>query len=495
MQPRILKTNQPNNMNKLTYILLPILAAGLLLPACKKSFIDVNDPTRIVSSDYYKDSTSIAAGVIAAYSALQDVYGKAGSNRGIWPFGEVASDNSTAVADGVGAGDFENFGITSANPILQSQWTALFKCISRCNLVLARAPAATMNDATKTRYLAEMKFLRGLCYFNAVRIWGDFPVVTKEIQTVQDAYTYGRTPADSVYAQLIRDLSDAAAALPTTYATADLGRATQQAAKGLLAKVYLTRKQYDLATPALQEFVTLFDNKPCKLITPYSSLFLTTNEMNAEIVFAVRYTKGGYGTGSPFANYFAPVSTLTGGIGNAGQYNTCTVDLYNTFVTNDTTKDKRYSASMGYYAGNKEYYTKKYTDIPASDGDADNDWIVLRYADVLLMYAESLNEQGNTATAIPYINRVRERAGLADLDPATDQPTLRTAIELERRLELNMEGHRWFDLVRTGRAIDVMNAYFTKYLSPVRIDNHDLLFPVPISEINTNPILTQNTGF
>ncbi|HEY4061042.1 MAG TPA: RagB/SusD family nutrient uptake outer membrane protein [Puia sp.] len=475
---------------------LPILLlVEVMIPACKKSFIDVSDPTRIVSSDYYNDSTSIAAGVIAAYSSLQDIYGKAGSGRGIWPFAEVASDNSTSVADGVGAGDFENFGITSANPILQSTWTAIFKCVARCNLVLSRAPAVTMNATVKNRYLAEMKFLRALAYFNAVRIWGDMPLVTKEIQTVQDAYTYGRTPQDSVYQQVIRDLMDAEGVLPASYATADLGRATQEAAKGLLAKVYMTQQKYDLAAAKLQEFISLFDNKPCKLLSPYSSIFLTTNEMNAEIIFAVRYTKGGYGTGSPFCNYFAPNSSLTGGIGNAGQYNTITPDLDTAFIANDTTRDTRYAASVGYYAGVKEYYTKKYTDIPASDGDADNDWIVLRYADVLLLYAEALNEQGNTLPALPYINRVRERAGLADLPVTETQDALRLAIENERRFELNMEGHRWFDLVRTGRAIAVMNAYFTKYKSTVRIDQHDLLFPVPISEINTNPILTQNQGY
>ena len=474
---------------------LSFLILEILCPACKKSFIDLSDPTRIVSSDYYKDSTSISAGVNAAYSALQDIYGKAGSGRGIWPFAEVSSDNSTAVADGVGAGDFENFGITSANPILQSTWTGIYKCVARCNIVLSRAPAVAMAAATKNRYLAEMKFLRALAYFNAVRIWGDFPLVTKEIQTVQDAYTYGRTPKDSVYQQIIKDLGEAEGVLPASYASADLGRATQEAAKGLLAKVYMTQQKYDLAAAKLQEFVGLFDNKPCKLLSPYSSIFLTSNEMNAEIIFAVRYTKGGYGTGSPFTNYFAPNSSLTGGVGNAGQYNLITADLVTAFIASDTTKDTRYTPSVGYYSPNKQYYTKKYTDIPAGDGDADNDWIVLRYADILLMNAEALNEQGNTLPALPFINRVRTRAGLPNLPATETQDSLRLAIENERRLELNLEGHRWFDLVRTGRAITVMNAYFTKYLSTVRIDQHNLLFPIPISEINTNPILVQNQGY
>lgn len=472
-----------------------LVLAVVMLSACSKNFIDLSDPTRIVSSDYYNDSTSIAAAVNAAYASLQDVYGKAGSSRGIWPYAEVASDNATSVADGVGAGDFDNFAIVASNPLLQGSWTALYKSIARCNLLLGRAPGVKMNETVKARYIAEVKVIRALAYFNAVRIWGDFPLVTKEVESVAESFTYARSSADSIYAQIIADLKDAEGALPASYATADLGRVTAEAAKGLLAKVYLTRKQYDLAGAKLQEFVSLYDGSYCKLLPNYSDIFLTTNEMNAEIIMAVRYTKGGYGTGSPFANYFAPVSTLTGGIGNAGQYNTITADLYKAFVANDTTKDKRYAASMGYYSGNKEYYTKKYKDTPASDGDADNDWIVLRYADVLLMYAEVLNEQGNTGAALPYINRVRERAGLADLPGSITQDAFRTAVANERRFELNMEGHRWFDLVRTGQAITVMNNSFANDGKTTRIDEHNLIFPVPSGEISTNPIITQNPGY
>jgi hypothetical protein len=216
----------------------------------------------------------------------------------------------------------------------------------------------------------------------------------------------------------------------------------------------------------------------------------------------VRYTKGGLGIGSPFTNYFAPNSTVTGGIGNAGQYNTVRKDLVDTFVANGAA-DTRYAASIALYTPSSVYYTKKYTDVPAGDGDADCDWIVLRYADVLLMYAEALNEQNgsNVAAAIPYVNRIRTRAGLAGLTAATQtQESLRLAIEKERRLELNLEGHRWFDLVRTDRAITVMNNHFTKYQIKngtvvVQIDAHNLLFPVPLSEINTNPELSQNTGY
>lgn len=143
--------------------------------------------------------------------------------------------------------------------------------------------------------------------------------------------------------------------------------------------------------------------------------------------------------------------------------------------------------------------------MPTTENDADNDWIILRYADVLLMYAEALNEldAANVGTAITYVNQVRTRAGFSGaglLQPIMTQQELRLAIEAERRMELNVEGHRWFDLVRTGRAIEVMNKHFIANNikignNPVQIDAHNLLFPIPITEINTNPIITQNPGY
>ncbi|KAI9463073.1 RagB/SusD domain-containing protein [Russula earlei] len=481
-----------------------LLFQQLLFSSCSKNFIDLTDPTRIVSSDYYQDSTSVAAGVIAAYATLQGEYGRAGSNnRGIFPFAEVASDNSYSVIDATGIGDFEYFTTTSANVNVQSMWVATYKSIATCNILLSRAPSVKMTPATLNRYMAEVKFIRALVYFNAVRIWGDVPLVTREISSITDAYVYGRTSQDSVYQQIIKDLTDAEPVLPVKYASAnDLGRVTQGAVKGLLAKVYLTQNDYTNAANKLNEFITLYDNSTYSLQTTYANIFSTTNEMNSEIIFAVRYTKGGYGTGSPFTNYFAPNASVTGGIGNAGQYNLVRKDLVDTFLANGAS-DTRYAAAIGFYTGTGVYYTKKYTDVPASDGDADCDWIVLRYADVLLMYAEALNEQSaaNVALAIPYINRVRARAGITALSASTQtQASLRLAIEDERKLELNMEGHRWFDLVRTGRAVTVMNNHFTKYQIKngtvvVSIQPYQTLFPIPLSEINTNPILKQNTGY
>lgn len=498
-----------NTKNFYKLCLLAFSTIGVMASSCKKSFIDLSDPTRIVTSEYYKDSTSLSAAVIAAYSGLQDVYGKNGTNRGIFPFAEVASDNSMSIVDGTGVGDFEYFNVTSSNPVIQSMWTYSYRCIARCNVVLGRIDPVAIAPAIKSRWIAEVKFIRALTYFNMVRIWGDVPLVTKEIQTIADAYQYGRISTAEVYAQIEKDLQEAEAEvnLPAKYpSVSDLGRVTKTAVKALLAKVYLTEKKYDLAAAKLQDFITAYDGNPHSLLPNYSDIYLTTNEVNAEILFSVRYTKGNVpATGSPFTNYFAASTANTGGVGTAYQLNTLRKDLVDT-MTAQGTADKRVAASYT-TVSSTTWATKKYTDVPASDLDADNDWIVLRYADVLLMYAEALNElsAANVPAAIPYVNRIRTRAGLSGtalLDTTITQPQLRLAIEKERRIELNMEGHRWFDLVRTGRALTVMNNHFTQYSirlnagSPiVQVQSYQLLFPIPISEINSNPVLTQNPGY
>ena len=491
-------------------LIIPALVAGTLLTtACSKSFLDLSDPTRIVIDEYYKDSASISTGVIAAYSSLQEIYGKSGGNRGIFPMGEIASDNTTAVVEGTGVGDFEFFSVTPANAVIQSTWTYSYRCIARCNTVLDRIDPIAIAPAVKERWKSEMKFLRALSYFNMVQIFGGVPLVTKEIQNIAESYPYVRATADQVYAQIEKDLTEAKADvnLPDKYAAAnDLGRVTKTAVKALLGKVYLTRKKYNEAAAELGDFITQYNNTTHSLLANYADIFLTTNEMNAEIIFAVRYSKGNVPlTGSPFANYFARTTAEAGGVGTGYQFNTLRKDLVDTMNAQGAS-DKRTAASF-VASGTGAWITRKYKDVPTQDLDSDCDWIVIRYADVLLMYAEALNEQSplNAAIAVPYVNRIRTRAGFTgtDLLPTTiAQDRLRLAIEKERRIELNLEGHRWFDLVRTGRAVTVMNNHFTKYdirpstTSPVvQIKEFQTLFPIPINEITTNPLIKQNLGY
>ncbi|SFQ81562.1 RagB/SusD family nutrient uptake outer membrane protein [Hymenobacter arizonensis] len=482
--------------------------ATLGTTSCSKDFIDLADPTRLPSAEGYTDSLSIVTGVTAAYSSLQDIYGN-GSNRGLFVFSELPSDNTFALTSGELLNEFNDFTLSSINPRLQSHWQVTYRAIARCNVILNRAGAVKLTDATRNRFYGEVRFIRALAYFNAVQIWGDVPLVTSEIASIADAYQFGRVPKIQVYAQIEEDLAFAEANLPVTYTGANLGRITKGAAQGLLGKVQLTQKKYGAAAVSLKKVI---DANTYTLQANYANIFLTTNEMNSEILAAARYTKGGLGVGSYFSTWFMPVLpaavalTVNGNVGTGQQYNSVDPDLVAAFTASGAS-DVRAAASFGAstVANLTQYYTKKYSDVPTSAFDAENDWIILRYADVLLMYAEAVNEQsGPDALALDAVNRVIRRsrnlpvataAPTVDLPASISQPDLRTRLELERRLELNLEGHRWFDLVRTDRAIPVMNAFFMRTGSASRLEARKLVFPVPIQEIQTNPILKQNEGY
>jgi hypothetical protein len=492
--------------------LLALLGLGALgTSSCSKEFLEIEDPTRLTSANGYTDSLSISTGVTAAYSSLQDLYGKSGGSRGIFIFAEIPSDNSTALTSGERLNEFDSFSIASDNPRLQTQWLSTYQTIARCNIILSRAGGVKLTTATRNRIFGEVRFIRALAYFNAVRIWGAMPIVTGEIASIPDAYAFGRKPAEDVYAQIEQDLAFAVDNLPTTQTGTNLGRATKGAAQGLLGKVLLTEKKYTEAAVPLKAVI---DANNYALQATYANIFATNNEMNSEILFAVRYSKGGLGVGSPFTVWFMPgytaaQATALLGVNYTGQqFNTVDADLVAAFTASGST-DVRATTSYVLPTGATSYYTRKYIDTPTTSTDAENDWIVLRYADVLLMYAEAVNEQGTpTTAALDAVNRVIRRsrnlpvataAPAVDLAATISRTDLRDRLERERRLELNFEGHRWFDLVRTDRAIPVMNAFFartaTAGTAPRIITTNNLLFPVPLQEIQTNPILTQNTGY
>ena len=482
--------------------------ATLGTTSCNKDFIDLQDPTRLPSAEGYTDSLSIVTGVTAAYASLQDMYGN-GSNRGVFVFAEIPSDNSFTVTSGELLNEFNDFTVSSINPRLQSQWLVTYRAIARCNIILSRAGGVKLTAATRNRFFGEVRFIRALAYFNAVRIWGDVPLVTAEITSIAEAYQFGRVPRAQVYAQIEEDLAFAETNLPVAQTGTSLGRITKGAAQGLLGKVLLTQKKYADAAVALKKVI---DGNAYALQATYANIFLNTNEMNTEILAAARYTKGGLGVGSSFSTWFMPVlpvavaTTVNGNVGVGQQFNSVDPDLVAAFTASGAT-DVRAAASFGTSTVGTvtQYFTRKYSDVPTTAFDAENDWIILRYADVLLLYAEAVNEAGGpNALALDAVNRVIRRSRnlpVATPAPAVDLPAsiskadLTTRLELERRLELNFEGHRWFDLVRTDRAIPVMNAFFVRTASASRVDNNKLVFPLPIQEIQTNPILTQNPGY
>jgi hypothetical protein len=229
------------------------------------------------------------------------------------------------------------------------------------------------------------------------------------------------------------------------------------------------------------------------LLPSYADIFKPENANHKESIFEVQYKANSQGRGSPFATLFTPrtgnAGILLTGQGATQGYNRPTQDMINAYEAEDMRKDASLAPNwVDRGVTNNDPYIKKYLSRLSNPSDGDANWIVLRYADVLLMYAEALNEMGMTPQALPYLNQVRTRAGLAEKTDLS-QAQLRTALEQERRVELAFEGHRWFDLLRTGRAIEVMNS------KGFNITQRDLLYPIPQSQIDVNPQLTQNPGY
>lgn len=476
---------------KATYIFASVLT--LSLTACQDKFLELAPVSQANTASFYKTQADMLIALNGAYGALQ-FGGQYGQN---YVFAEIPSDDTRPVLSGsvTDQDEFDKFYLRTTNPFLLTRWSDGYRGIYRTNSVIGRLPGVTMDETLKKRIAGEAKFLRALMYFNLVRTFGGVPLVLTEITDPLQGYEYGRASVAEVYAQITVDLTEAEVALPERYTGADVGRATRGAAKSLLGKVLLTQKKYAEAAAKLKEVV---DANTYDLLPNYADLFKPVSKNSRESIFEVQYKKGSIGEGSNFGNAYAPENS-----GNAvipfggGGNNQPTADLESAFEAGDVRKVVSYASSYVNAQGNRVdyYYIRKYLDPPTVNGDSEDNWYVLRYADVLLLYAEALNETGKTAEALPLLNRVRKRAGLAD-KATTTQADLRLAIEQERRVELAFEGHRWYDLVRTGRALPVLQAKAAAIGIKTALTENNLTFPIPQSQIDINPgKIQQNPGY
>lgn len=382
-------------------------------------------------------------------------------------------------------------------------WKAAYKVINRTNTILGRIDGIEINTELANRYKLECKLIRALMYFNLVRVYGDVPLVLKEI-SISESYDILREPKENVYNQIIADLKEAQD-LPVSYSTAEDGRATQGAAKALLANVYMTLHKYAEAETILAEIInsgrySLLENTPGSLnIDGYKNVFSPVNHNSKEGIFEIQFLKGGYGEGSNYANNFAPENSGTNvvAVGGTGGNNIPEMDIYNAYEEGDLRRD--FSMSLGYYDNRKNNewvesrYVCKFMDVPYQNNDASNNYPVIRYADVILMYAEALNQNGKTAEACKYLNMTRRRGfgyQTTETSPVdlqtTDKAQFALMVEQERRVELAFENHRWFDLIRTGRAVEVMRS------KGFSLNETNLICPIPQKQIDVNPKLTQN---
>ncbi len=463
-------------MKRYNYIL--ILVASLSLISCSDNFFDLEPSNSVVTDKIYKTANDFNVAVMGCYSKLQtqvDFYLECCEYR---------SDNLNLSAPTAGTQDrydIDHFMEKPSNGILDDYWANFNNNVYRCNMILDRIDAADFDEKLKKQYKGEAMFIRALNYFNMYRIWGGVPV-TKKVVTVDEAMKISRATDEEMLEFIGGDLKAIVEEnmLPESYSGEDLGRATSGAAMALLGKVYLTFHEWDLASDVLSQLIGKYE-----LIKPVSKVFDVENKMNKEIIFAIRFNKEVEGEGH---GYWYSITNLTDDSNQSES-------LVNSYATNDDRKNliTYVNAAANVCLMNKFFDVKSDTYNVVG-----NDQILLRYADVLLMYAEALNEIGYDASegsvALKQLNDVRERAGLGKLSNVElpDQSSFRRAILDERQREFPYEGHRWYDLVRMGYAKEIMkNEGF-------EIQDYQLLFPIPqneIEKIGNTEILWQNPGY
>lgn len=492
-----------------------VKTAFLLVVLCTSTFscqdFLVEAPQNTVSqSNYYKTEQDAIAAVNAIYSYLGsynlDFAGPfVGNTAGIyhstfWVTADLASDNMNNNQLGAIFNDqLANFSYNSDNANLMEIWRVHYKVIYLANIAVSRIPGIAMNEATRARLVNEAKFLRGLMYFNMVRLFGQIPLLVGETNPLKpDVASSG-----DIYAQIINDLKDASN-LPKDGQIQE-GRATQGAAQALLAKVYLTQKDFANTSAEAKKVI---DSNVYGLWDKYEDAFKLSSRGGKEAIFSVGFGDGG-GTISfwevgQFNVRLLPVelSTAREKVSNTQGWQTVTKELFNSYLPADKRKAATYMTSFtgddGKVVNLSNIYIKKYWDEQADPtaGGSTNDFPVIRYADVLLMYAEAQAELGNFAVANDYLNRVKKRAGLSAVT-VNALEAFRDAILDERRKEFIGEGQRWFDLVRMNKLNErVHKAKDTEYTTPIPVLNQNyLVFPIPQQERDVNPNLPQNPGF
>lgn len=448
------------------------------MTSCGDSFFDLEPASSVTIDKVYKTASDYNVAVIGCYAKLQSQV------NFYTECCEYRSDNLSLGAPTAGTQDrydIDHFTEKPSNGILSSYWANFNNNVYRCNLLLDQIDGANFAENLKKQYKGEAMFIRALNYFNMYRIWGGVPA-TKHVVSAAEALKVARYSDEQMFDLIAGDLKEIVDNnyLPETYSSADMGRATSGAAKALLGKVYLTFHKWTEAKDILSQLIGKY-----QLVSPIAQVFDVDNKNNNEIIFAVHFNKEIEGEGHSYWY------NLT----NASDDTNQTSSLLNTFPTGDTRKDliTYVQVEKNVRLMNKFYDTKSPTFKTVG-----NDQILLRYADVLLMYAEALNEiqydASESSLALKYLNAVRQRAGISNLTvkQLPTQEKFRKGILVERQREFPYEGQRWFDLVRMGFAKSVMAE------NGVEIKDYQLLFPIPqqeIEKVGDKSILWQNPGY
>ncbi|AUD07591.1 RagB/SusD family nutrient uptake outer membrane protein [Spirosoma pollinicola] len=474
--------------------LLALLFLTASLSSCH-DFLNLKPEYQISDQSFYQNQNDFETALVGVYSTTRGLY----TTSNLLYMSELTTDNAEIQWSSPSADEMQldQNAVTPTNAYVLAVWRTCLYTISQSNNILNRIDAVNFDQTTKNRIKGEAQFLRASSYFYLVRLFGNVPITNQTFSSPAQVSSADLTlkPQAEVYTQIVADLTSAESLLPATLNT-DKTRTSQMTVKTLLGKVYLTQKSYDLAATKLKEVI---DAKQYSLMADYKTLSTNGNTNLAETILEVDFLSG-QSLGNNYSAVFTPSITsmaiFPGNAQGSGRI-VPTLDLIRSYEAGDARKVISVNDSITLIGGKKSYsrYGLKFVDFKAVDpGDGSVSFTILRYADVLLMYAEALNEGGKTTDALLYLNQVRQRAKLAALS-GLSQADLRLALERERRVEFLYEGQRWFDLVRTGRAQTVLNAHYASQKLSFSVQDFELFFPIPQTEIDLNPALKQNIGY
>lgn len=456
------------------------------------------------SGNFYRTEADAISAVSAVYSGLtspyiynqyMEVIQSQGTDDCEWGFGRNTVNTDKTSLD--------KFTYDAGTNLFFQFWSTTYQVINRANAAIDNIEGMTViSEAKKQQYLGEAKFVRALMYFNLVRLFGGVPLQLHPTTSLKDL-AVKRATATDIYAQIISDLQFGEAQLPASYDAANAGRATKGAAMALLVKVYLTQKNYPQTVTQARKVMAL---GLYSLWPSYQDVFQIANENRTESIFEVQYLSGSGNIGSSYAGYFRPSFDKRPGFGGNGD-NPVTRKHYEAYPSGDLRRDV--NVVLYPYTGDPKapasiknpFYVAKYKDPAAISVDGGgNNYFILRYADVLLMFAEALYQSNpGNAEALETFNQVRRRAyGLPmnapsahDLAAGLGEAAFQDSVLQERRLEFAFEGQRRFDLLRTGKLKQAVQAQD----AAITVRDQDTLFPIPTQERDANPLLDQNPGF
>lgn len=491
----------------------------LALSGCRESFLEVQPTDRFTQQTFWKTREHAEAGLNATYAALLNgnLYG--GNNPVYW---DVLTPNAFMYNNVNGFSNIAQGIHDAANTaLINGLWGACYGGIGRANNLLANVGAISMDETLKKRFTAEARFLRALFYQNLWSFYGGVPLIL-DVANAETQASQPRAKADDVLAQILKDLDAAAPDLPLSYGATERGRATKGAALALKARTLLYAGRWAEAAAAAKATVDL---KAYTLFPDYRGMFYQENEGNSEVIFDAQFKfpefPHGFDVNLDQFNVTAPLPDLVNDYYLTDGKSIKDSPLYNPQKPYDN-RDPRLLATVMYVGsqykgapvtesqypqtgfGMKKYTIYKDNERPAAtkvDGQSELNFIILRYADVLLMYAEAQNEAaGPDASVYDAVNQVRRRVKMPDLLAGLSKDAMRAELRHERRIELAGEGLYYLDLRRwrTAEKVmngDVVNAKGQRIGSRIFNANRDYLWPIPSVAIQLNPALEQNPGY